>query len=56
MHYKIHAIDVKNALKNYIWLLEDTITKEVVKEVVKFLWRGKKLRADIDTFSIIVSG
>ena len=30
MHYKIHAIDVKNALKNYIWLLEDTITKEVV--------------------------
>lgn len=30
MHYKIHAIDVKNALKNYIWLLEDTHTKEVV--------------------------
>lgn len=30
MHYKIHAIDVKNALKNYIWLLEDTSTKEVV--------------------------
>ena len=30
MHYKIHAIDVKNALRNYIWLLEDTITKEVV--------------------------
>ena len=30
MHYKIHAIDVKNALKNYIWLLEDTRTQEVV--------------------------
>jgi hydroxyacylglutathione hydrolase len=30
MHYKIHAIDVKNALKNYIWLLEDTHTQEVV--------------------------
>lgn len=30
MNYKIHAIDVKNALKNYIWLLENTITKEVV--------------------------
>lgn len=30
MHYKIHAIDVKNSLKNYIWLLEDTSTKEVV--------------------------
>ena len=30
MHYKIHAIDVKNALKNYIWLLEDTTTQEVV--------------------------
>ncbi|WP_109440591.1 hydroxyacylglutathione hydrolase [Acinetobacter haemolyticus] len=30
MHYKIHAIDVKNALKNYIWLLEDTTTKQAV--------------------------
>ncbi|EPG37320.1 hydroxyacylglutathione hydrolase [Acinetobacter colistiniresistens] len=30
MHYKIHAIDVKNALKNYIWLLEDTEAQEVV--------------------------
>lgn len=30
MHYKIHAIDVQNALKNYIWLLEDTTTKQVV--------------------------
>ncbi|NAR52689.1 hydroxyacylglutathione hydrolase [Acinetobacter haemolyticus] len=30
MHYKIHAIDVQNALKNYIWLLEDTRTKQVV--------------------------
>ncbi|ESK54276.1 hydroxyacylglutathione hydrolase [Acinetobacter tjernbergiae] len=30
MHYKIHAIDVKNTLKNYIWLLEDTHTHEVV--------------------------
>lgn len=30
MHYKIHVIDVKNALKNYIWLLEDTRSKEVV--------------------------
>jgi len=30
MPYKIHAIDVKNALKNYIWLLEDTRTQDVV--------------------------
>ena len=30
MHYKIHVIDVKNALKNYIWLLEHTPTKQVV--------------------------
>lgn len=30
MPYKIHVIDVKNALKNYIWLLEDTTTNEVV--------------------------
>ncbi|WP_043970479.1 MULTISPECIES: hydroxyacylglutathione hydrolase [Acinetobacter] len=30
MHYKIHAIDVKNALKNYIWLLEDIEAQEVV--------------------------
>ncbi|ENU30330.1 hydroxyacylglutathione hydrolase [Acinetobacter sp. CIP-A165] len=30
MHYKIHVIDVKNALKNYIWLLEDTRSNEVI--------------------------
>ena len=30
MRYQIHSIDVKNALKNYIWLLEDTHTHDVV--------------------------
>ena len=30
MHYKIHVIDVKNALKNYIWLLEDTRSKDAI--------------------------
>ncbi|QUY35679.1 hydroxyacylglutathione hydrolase [Acinetobacter junii] len=30
MQYKIHVIDVKNNLKNYIWLLEDTRTNEVI--------------------------
>ena len=30
MHYKIHVIDVENTLKNYIWLLEDTRSHEVV--------------------------
>ena len=30
MAYQIHVLDVKNALKNYIWLLEDSSTKEVV--------------------------
>lgn len=29
MHFKVHVIDVKNQLQNYIWLLEDTQTKEV---------------------------
>ncbi|MEB3766617.1 hydroxyacylglutathione hydrolase [Acinetobacter sp. MD2] len=28
-HYKIHVIDVKNNLQNYIWLLEHTPTHEV---------------------------
>lgn len=30
MHFKVHVIDVKNALQNYIWLLEDTRTQEAV--------------------------
>ena len=30
MHFKIHVIDVKNALQNYIWLIEDCQTKEVI--------------------------
>lgn len=30
MHFKIHVIDVKNQLQNYIWLLEDTRTQDVV--------------------------
>lgn len=30
MHFKVHVIDVKNALQNYIWLLEDTRTQEVI--------------------------
>ena len=30
MHFKIHVIDVKNQLQNYIWLLEDTRSHEVV--------------------------
>ena len=30
MPFKIHVIDVQNTLKNYIWLIEDTSTKEVV--------------------------
>lgn len=29
-HFKIHVIDVENSLQNYIWLLEDTKTREVV--------------------------
>ncbi|MCF8998266.1 hydroxyacylglutathione hydrolase, partial [Acinetobacter nectaris] len=29
-HFKIHVIDVENSLQNYIWLLEDTKTHEVV--------------------------
>lgn len=29
MHFKVHVIDVKNQLQNYIWLLEDTRTQEV---------------------------
>lgn len=30
MAYQIHVIDVKNALQNYIWLLEDTNTQEAI--------------------------
>ena len=30
MAYQIHVIDVKNSLQNYIWLLEDTDTKEAI--------------------------
>ena len=30
MHYKIHVIDVKNALKNYIWLLALAFTSGIV--------------------------
>lgn len=30
MHYKIHVIDVKNQLQNYIWLLEDTRSQDVI--------------------------
>lgn len=30
MHYKIHVIDVKNQLQNYIWILEDTRNRNVV--------------------------
>ena len=30
MHFKIHVIDVKNALQNYIWLIEDCQTKDVI--------------------------
>lgn len=30
MKFKIHVIDVKNQLQNYIWLLEDTHTQEVI--------------------------
>lgn len=30
MHFKIHVIDVQNQLQNYIWLLEDTRTQEVI--------------------------
>lgn len=30
MSYKIHVIDVKNALKNYIWLIEHTSSAQVV--------------------------
>ncbi|AMW79186.1 hydroxyacylglutathione hydrolase [Acinetobacter sp. TGL-Y2] len=30
MYFKIHVIDVKNQLQNYIWLLEDTRSHEVV--------------------------
>lgn len=30
MYYKIHVIDVKNQLQNYIWLLEDTRTQDVI--------------------------
>lgn len=30
MRYRIHFIDVQNALQNYIWILEDTETQEVV--------------------------
>lgn len=30
MHFKVHVIDVKNSLQNYIWVLEDTATQEVI--------------------------
>ncbi|WP_410566664.1 hydroxyacylglutathione hydrolase [Acinetobacter sp. H1(2024)] len=30
MRYRIHFIDVQNALQNYIWILEDTETREAV--------------------------
>ncbi|QIO08531.1 hydroxyacylglutathione hydrolase [Acinetobacter lanii] len=30
MKFKIHVINVKNALQNYIWVLEDTDTQEVI--------------------------
>lgn len=30
MAYQIHVIDVQNALKNYIWLIEDTETKDII--------------------------
>ncbi len=30
MHYKIHVIDVKNQLQNYIWLLEDIRSQDVI--------------------------
>lgn len=30
MDFKIHVIDVKNALQNYIWLLEHTPSQEVI--------------------------
>ncbi|WP_151767627.1 hydroxyacylglutathione hydrolase [Acinetobacter oleivorans] len=30
MRYRIHFIDVQNALQNYIWILEDTETQEAV--------------------------
>lgn len=29
MNFRVHVIDVKNQLQNYIWLLEDTRTQEV---------------------------
>ncbi len=30
MDFKIHCIDVKNSLQNYIWLLEHIPTQEVI--------------------------
>lgn len=30
MRYQVHVIDVKNDLKNYIWIIEDTQTREIV--------------------------
>lgn len=30
MSYHIHTLDVKNSLQNYIWLLEDCDTKQVI--------------------------
>ncbi|KQE92425.1 MULTISPECIES: hydroxyacylglutathione hydrolase [Acinetobacter calcoaceticus/baumannii complex] len=30
MRYRIHFIDVQNALQNYIWILEDTETQQAV--------------------------
>ena len=30
MQFKIHVIDVKNQLQNYIWLIEDSQSHDVV--------------------------
>lgn len=30
MQFKVHVIDVKNQLQNYIWLIEDTLSHDVV--------------------------
>lgn len=30
MSYQVHVIDVQNALQNYIWLIQDTDTNEIV--------------------------
>ena len=30
MSFSIHVIDVKNALQNYIWVIEDSTTREII--------------------------